>query len=346
MFSWTILNGLPQWLRQERNCLKCERPEFDPGKGRSPGKGTSNPLQYSCQEKPMDRGVWQATIHRVTKNWTWFSDWTAATGRASRRHQLEKGYQGLFGSIWRHILFVIVSEGRVLRHSVGRRQECYTHWISWDSLAQWRNEVSHPSVNWVILDKVGHVQRVSMGWNSCRLTETVISSGSVVKNPRAKQEMQVQSLHQEDPLEKEMATLSNILDWRIRWTEEPSGLQFMELRRVRHDWANEPTIPWYHQIFSQYFNFPVGFPKNVVLFIYFSLICLNEAPHKVHTLHLCDFFLILIYVSYRYHPSHFPLQFTFWRNQEVSFWVSLLLFLLLITFLWCHLICPLTLSWK
>ena len=42
--------------------------------------------------------------------------------------------------------------------------------------------------------------------------------------------MQVQSLDQEDPLEKEMATPSNILAWEIPWTEEPGGLQSMRLQ--------------------------------------------------------------------------------------------------------------------
>ena len=39
-----------------------------PGSGRSPGEGSSNPLQYSCLENPMDRGDWQATVHRVAKS--------------------------------------------------------------------------------------------------------------------------------------------------------------------------------------------------------------------------------------------------------------------------------------
>ena len=38
-----------------------------PGSGRSPGEGNGNPLQYSCLENPMDRGVWPATVLRVTK---------------------------------------------------------------------------------------------------------------------------------------------------------------------------------------------------------------------------------------------------------------------------------------
>ena len=38
--------------------------------GRSPGEGYGNPLQYSCLENPMDRGAWQATVHRVARSWT------------------------------------------------------------------------------------------------------------------------------------------------------------------------------------------------------------------------------------------------------------------------------------
>ena len=49
------------------------------------------------------------------------------------------------------------------------------------------------------------------------------------------QEIQVQSLGQEDPLEKGMATHSSILAWKIPWTEEPGGFQSMGLQRVRQD---------------------------------------------------------------------------------------------------------------
>ena len=51
-------------------------------------------------------------------------------------------------------------------------------------------------------------------------------------NPLAIQEIQVQSLDQEDPLEKEVATHSSILAWRIPWTEELDGLQSMGLQKV------------------------------------------------------------------------------------------------------------------
>ena len=59
----------------------------------------------------------------------------------------------------------------------------------------------------------------------------------------AVQEMWVQLLGQEDPLEKKMATHSSILTWEILWTEEPGGLQSMGLQRVGHDLATRPPPP-------------------------------------------------------------------------------------------------------
>ena len=53
----------------------------------------------------------------------------------------------------------------------------------------------------------------------------------MVKNPP----VNVRPLSQEDPLEEVMATHSSILAWRIPWTEEPGGLQPIELHRLRHD---------------------------------------------------------------------------------------------------------------
>ena len=56
-----------------------------------------------------------------------------------------------------------------------------------------------------------------------------------VKNLPAMQETGVQSLGQEDPLEKRMGTHSSILAWRIPWTEEPGGLQSIGSQRIRYD---------------------------------------------------------------------------------------------------------------
>ena len=68
-------------------------------------------------------------------------------------------------------------------------------------------------------------------------------SGSVVKESSCLQEMWIWllSLSQEDPLEEDMATYSSILTWKIPWTKEPGGLQFMGSQRVRHEWAHTHT---------------------------------------------------------------------------------------------------------
>ena len=55
------------------------------------------------------------------------------------------------------------------------------------------------------------------------------------------QETWVQSLGWEDPLEEGLATHSNILAWKVPWTEEPGGLQSMGSQRAGHDWVTEHT---------------------------------------------------------------------------------------------------------
>ena len=63
--------------------------------------------------------------------------------------------------------------------------------------------------------------------------------GSLVKNLPAMQETWIQSMGQEDPLEKGMAIHLSILAGKTPWTEEPGGLQSMGSQTVRHDWATE-----------------------------------------------------------------------------------------------------------
>ena len=75
--------------------------------------------------------------------------------------------------------------------------------------------------------------------------------GAVVKNPLAMQEMWVQILGWEDPLQEEMATHSGILAQEIPWTEEPGGTWCTGLQRVRHDRATEHSnsvllIQWHN----------------------------------------------------------------------------------------------------
>ena len=64
----------------------------------------------------------------------------------------------------------------------------------------------------------------------------------MVKHLLAMKETQVQSLGREDPMEKEMATDSSILAWRIPWTAEPGRLQSMGSQRVRHEQLSHTHI--------------------------------------------------------------------------------------------------------
>ena len=58
----------------KESACNVEDPGLIPGLGRYPGEGNGNPLQYSCLENSMERGAWQATVHRVTKSWTRLSN--------------------------------------------------------------------------------------------------------------------------------------------------------------------------------------------------------------------------------------------------------------------------------
>ena len=74
--------------------------------------------------------------------------------------------------------------------------------------------------------------------------------GSVVKNPLAIQETQVQSLGWEDPLQKEITTYSSILAWKNPRKEEPGGLLSMGLQRVRYNLVKTTTtFPPHSEIF-------------------------------------------------------------------------------------------------
>ena len=76
---------MPLWLSGKESICQCRRHGFDPtsGLGTSPGAGNGNPLQYSHLGNPMGRGLWQATVHSVTKSRTRLSDWTTTIIRGS-----------------------------------------------------------------------------------------------------------------------------------------------------------------------------------------------------------------------------------------------------------------------
>ena len=66
-YEANVIKKLPRLFSAKR----YGETDLIPGLGRSPGEGNGKPLQYSCLENPMDRGAWQAMIHRVAKSQTW-----------------------------------------------------------------------------------------------------------------------------------------------------------------------------------------------------------------------------------------------------------------------------------
>ena len=82
----------------------------------------------------------------------------------------------------------------------------------------------------------------------------------------------------EDPLEKGMATHSSILAWRIPWTEEPGGLQSIELQRAGHDWVTNTSML---DALGFVTEFQVSVFVCLLLFICFSLFLPNEKKLNV-----------------------------------------------------------------
>ena len=72
--------NFPGGSEGKASAYNAEDPGSIPGSGRSSGEGNGNPLQYSCLENPMDRGVWKATVHGVAKSRTRLSDFTLIEG--------------------------------------------------------------------------------------------------------------------------------------------------------------------------------------------------------------------------------------------------------------------------
>ena len=92
-----------------------------PGMGRPPGVGNGNPLQYSCLENSMDRGVWRTAFHRVTNNGVWLKQHSRHLGKPSNcpsfvqafvfKNSQCKDYAGDTAGINMHLIFPIFSLG-------------------------------------------------------------------------------------------------------------------------------------------------------------------------------------------------------------------------------------------
>ena len=74
MIKWIWHRGIPGGSDSKGVACNAGDPGLILGLGRSPGEGNGHPLQCSCLENSMNRGAWQATVHGLTKSWSWLSD--------------------------------------------------------------------------------------------------------------------------------------------------------------------------------------------------------------------------------------------------------------------------------
>ena len=148
-------------------------------------------------------------LHAVANSRIWLSNFHFAK------------WQSLFCSdLLARISHVAPTKGKArvfVLHEPRRQRGRQDYWTAWN---EWVNEciqLKSPSE-----------------FSGCWWTLGGSPGSSVVKNLPAKQETWIWSLDWEDPLEKEMATCSNILAWKIPWTKQSSEQQSMGLQRVKH----------------------------------------------------------------------------------------------------------------
>ena len=138
-----IILGFPGGSDGEESTRSAGDPVSIPGLGRSPGEGNGNPLQYSCLENPMDRGVWQATVHGVTESDT--TEWLSLSLQI-----FYCKHRPVFRLLWRRGLrwrgwFLSLGKQQLWKNSHEKQswikifwQGLYWQSSCWDFTFQWR----------------------------------------------------------------------------------------------------------------------------------------------------------------------------------------------------------------
>ena len=102
-----------------------------PGSGRSPGVGNGNSLQYSCQENPMDRGAWRATVYGVTKSWTWLKGLSMHASQLPVKSLASQPYLfHLLGSLSRRGILACLREWSNIERTFPYQATNLAPWIS------------------------------------------------------------------------------------------------------------------------------------------------------------------------------------------------------------------------
>ena len=208
----------------------------------------------------MDREAWRAASHRVAKSQTRLSDWTElnwtgqgacrragrAEARGAGRRQLQKGFCSAKENVlYAEGLFIRTGKRKLLRSDqesgkIGKKhcrsqgridfqtkvwgcdQQCQ------DSPPQWNTIIMNKKVVFGREDVSDFFPLIFWGWGAVRSWASLLT---VVRNPLSSAGHGIDPWGQVYPLEKEMATHSSILAWKIPWTEEPGGLQPMRLQK-------------------------------------------------------------------------------------------------------------------
>ena len=102
-----------------------------PGPGSSPGEGHGNLFQYSCVENPMDRGAWQATVHRVAENQT-----HAARGKPNFLVPSYNLYESHFSTILTNVFLCVHQINKLVKFPDSRRCHLRALYVPLYTLAQ------------------------------------------------------------------------------------------------------------------------------------------------------------------------------------------------------------------
>ena len=143
-----------------------------------------------------------------------------------------------------------------------------------------------------------------------------------VKNLPSMQEIQVQLLFWEDPLEEEMAIHSSTLAYRIPWTEEPSRLQSVESQRVRHNWVTNFHFSPFEKNRKamkiddcKLSNFKYWNLKNVYLVFLYAVFSLHFLTCALFTLWIkVNIKSVFIWVTLALTFQKFLVQSLYWRH--------------------------------
>ena len=127
-----------------------------------------------------------------------------------------------------------------------------------------------------------------LGEKLCLIMFADLHAVQMVKHLPTMRETRVQSLGQEDLLEREMPTHSSLHAWKIPWTEEPGGLQSMGSQRVGHNWATSLSFTFTFKYFLpgwfQATNMNLGRCEPS----WFSSLCTSQFQHTTETGHLTE----------------------------------------------------------